>query len=79
MFDPINPDKDTVAQLQLSGHERREKEFWLLQRLSQMMEKANFYEVPDSELRKKLIQHETSEKVKVGVEMLYLFVYLSSD
>ena len=65
LFDPISPDKDTVSTREYSSQERRDNEFWLLQRLSQVMEKANFYELPESEIQSKLAEHERHEGVRV--------------
>ena len=73
LFDPINPDKDTVQTRKWTPHERADNEFWLLQRLDDIMEKANFQSLPQSEVKKALESHNASEGVKV--KLLYLFIY----
>lgn len=67
LFDPLNPDKDTLTHRHLTRQDQLENEFWLLQRLSQIMEKANFHEIPTAEMNRLLTEHETGEGVKVRV------------
>lgn len=71
LFDPISPDKDTLATQNLSSEDRLQNEFWLLQRLSQVMEKANFYELTDVEVRSKVKEHEPGEGVTVGNKLIH--------
>ncbi|XP_067936849.1 transmembrane protein 143-like [Watersipora subatra] len=69
LFDPLSPDKDTVSTRMLTNQERLDNEFWLLQRLSQIMEKANFYELTEAEIKNKMSEHEHHEGVKVSVDV----------
>ena len=66
LFDPINPDKDTVQTRKWTPREREDSEFWLLQRLDEIMERANFHELPQSTVTKALEEHEAMEGVRVS-------------
>ena len=66
LFDPINPDKDTVSTRQYNRRERLDNEFWLLQKLAGVMEKANFHELPKATVHSALSEHSTREKVVVS-------------
>nr|KAG5707520.1 hypothetical protein BaRGS_012024 [Batillaria attramentaria] len=67
LFDPINPDKDTVQTRQWSRREKLDNEFWLLQRLEDIMERANFHELEKSQVNQYLAEHESREGVRVSV------------
>ncbi|XP_074644094.1 transmembrane protein 143-like isoform X2 [Tubulanus polymorphus] len=67
LFDPINPDKDTITTRQWNQRERIDNEFWLLQKLSHIMEKANFHELAKPTIHKALAEHSTREGVMVSV------------
>ncbi|XP_076470686.1 transmembrane protein 143-like [Babylonia areolata] len=67
LFDPINPDKDTVQTRKVSRREKLDNEFWLLQQLEDVMEKANFFELEKSQVLKFLEEHEAQEGVRVSV------------
>ncbi|KAL8603060.1 hypothetical protein ACOMHN_015625 [Nucella lapillus] len=67
LFDPINPDKDTVQTRKVSRRERLDNEFWLLQQLEDVMERANFHELEKSQVLKFLAEHEAQEGVRVSV------------
>ncbi|KAK2150214.1 hypothetical protein LSH36_418g02098 [Paralvinella palmiformis] len=69
LFDPINPDKDTVVTRSLNRKERLDNEFWLLQKLAVILEKANFRELPRSEVERALSEHQTRDGVMVSVEV----------
>lgn len=43
----------------------KDSEFWLLQKLAILMERANFYELPESVVNKALDEHEAGEGVMV--------------
>ncbi|XP_041377097.1 transmembrane protein 143-like [Gigantopelta aegis] len=67
MFDPINPDKDTIQTRQWSRHERLDNEFWLLQSLEDVMQKANFHELSRPTVIGALEEHQSREGVRVSV------------
>ncbi|XP_033113132.1 transmembrane protein 143-like [Anneissia japonica] len=68
LFDPLNPDKDTISSQQLSKQEKMDSEFWLLQKLSSVMEKANFHELPKHQVDEALAIHAAGEGVMVSVD-----------
>ncbi|KAL5022889.1 hypothetical protein ScPMuIL_002044 [Solemya velum] len=68
LFDPINPDKDTIQTRQWNSRERLDNEFWLLQRLEDLVEKASFHELPKSFVQKVLEEHEVREGVRVSID-----------
>ena len=51
-----------------SKKERKENEFWLLEKLSQLMEKAHFYELPREEVLEALKEHDVGDGVLVSVD-----------
>lgn len=65
LFDPINPDKDTMETRQWNPRERQDNEFWLIQRLEDIMEKANFHELPQPLVDKAMQEHTVSDGVRV--------------
>ncbi|KAK3778074.1 hypothetical protein RRG08_044690 [Elysia crispata] len=68
LFDPINPDKDTVKTREWTRGEKLDNEFWLLQQLEDVMDKANFHEMPNEIVHQYLAEHEAREGVKVSVD-----------
>ena len=65
MFEPINPDKDTVSTRQVNKREKLDNEFWLLQKLAGVMERANFHELPRAFIEEALKEHDARHGVKV--------------
>ncbi len=74
MFDPLNPDKDTIQTRQWTRRERLDNEFWLVQMLQDIMEKANFHELSKNTVTKALKEHEAREGVRVRT--LYILLLL---
>lgn len=68
LFDPINPDKDTVQTRKVTRRERLDNEFWLLQKLGDILEKANFHELSEATVNKALNEHDVSEGVRIKVD-----------
>ncbi|XP_041454446.1 transmembrane protein 143-like isoform X2 [Lytechinus variegatus] len=67
LFDPVNPDKDTIANRLLGKREKEDSEFWLMQKLQALMESANFHELPSHVVKKALDEHMAGEGVNVSV------------
>lgn len=67
LFDPLNPDKDTITSRLLGKREKDDNEFWLMQKLSALMESANFHELPSRVVKKALDEHMAGEGVNVSV------------
>lgn len=66
LFDPINPDKDTIQTRVWTRQERLDKEYLVLQRLEDILEKANFSELPPSMVNKALEEHSIGDGIKVN-------------
>ncbi|XP_019640152.1 PREDICTED: transmembrane protein 143-like [Branchiostoma belcheri] len=67
MFDPVNPDKETVATRHLTEHERVENEFFLIQKLSSLIKKASYVELPRHVVVEALQDHVSEKGVMVDV------------
>ncbi|XP_048750312.1 transmembrane protein 143-like [Ostrea edulis] len=67
LFDPVNPDKDTMPSQRFTRTERLDNEFWLLQKLEDVMEKANFHKLSDDTVTKALQEH-TNQGIRVKVD-----------
>ncbi|KAK3086186.1 hypothetical protein FSP39_014907 [Pinctada imbricata] len=67
LFDPINPDKDTIQTRKWTLRERLDNEFWLIQRLCAVTERANFHELSPKALQKAMKEHDATEGVRVSV------------
>ena len=68
LYDPLNPDKETMIFGNMGKNERLDNEFWLLQKLSGLLEKAHFYELPRPLIDKALEEHAVYEGVIVSVD-----------
>ncbi|XP_022097550.1 transmembrane protein 143-like [Acanthaster planci] len=67
LFDPVNPDQDTMATRFWRKKDVLDSEFWLLRKLAIVMGKANFQELPKSVVEKALAEHVSGEGVSVSV------------
>lgn len=69
LYDPLNPDKETLTVRHVGKKEKQEQEFWLLQKLSSLLEQAHFHEIPRKEVAQALEEHPCHEGVMVKVDM----------
>ena len=69
LYDPLNPDKETLMVHHIGKKEKQEQEFWLLQKLSLLLEQAHFNEIPRKEVAQALDEHPCHEGVMVKVDM----------
>ena len=67
LYDPLNPDKETLALQNISKKERQDNEFWLLEKFSHLLEQAHFYELPVVEVHESLKEHDAGDGVLVSV------------
>ncbi|XP_038078717.1 transmembrane protein 143-like [Patiria miniata] len=67
LFDPVNPDQDTMATRFWRKKDVLDSEFWLLRKLVIIMGKANFHELPRNVIEKALAEHVSGEGVSVSV------------
>lgn len=51
---------------QWNPRERQDNEFWLLQRLDDIMESANFHELPQAVVDKAMREHKVGDGVRVS-------------
>ncbi|BFZ13524.1 hypothetical protein BsWGS_16563 [Bradybaena similaris] len=68
LFDPSNPDKETLKSRELSRKEKLDNEFSLLQLLDEVLSRANFRDLPSKTVEQALRIHETRGKVRVSVD-----------
>jgi hypothetical protein len=73
LFDPVNPDKDTMPSQRFTRTERLDNEFWLLQKLEDVMEKANFHKLSDDTVTKALQEH-TNQGIRVNVLLFSILI-----
>jgi hypothetical protein len=60
LFDPLNPDNETLDNRRVSYHDRLDNEYWLLQKINDLLYRANFKELPRDILVNKFILHQDS-------------------
>lgn len=67
LYDPLDPDKDTIPTRKPFKAEVLEQEFFLLHHLARMLTKGNFHRLPQSEVHQALKEHQIGEGVCVSV------------
>ena len=77
LFDPINPDKETVKTRETSLSEKQDSEFWLLQKLDSVMQKANFHELSKSKVDQLLTEHQVQGGIRVSLRIRLMLLYFS--
>lgn len=65
LYDPINPDRDTLPELALSDTERLAKERQVLAELEPVLDQANFNSLSEDALAYALIVHHPQDDVQV--------------
>ncbi|CAF3396400.1 unnamed protein product [Rotaria sp. Silwood1] len=60
LFNPLNPDNETIDNRRISYRDRLDNEYWLLQKINDLLHRANFTELPRNILLDKFIHHEDS-------------------
>lgn len=58
LYDPLNPDKETLVTRYIGTKEREDREFHLLQKLGKVLHKAGFYELPNQDVLEALKEHD---------------------
>ncbi|XP_044844521.1 transmembrane protein 143 [Mauremys mutica] len=69
LYDPINPDRDTVPEMALSDTERLAKERQVLAELEPVLDQANFNSLSEDALAYALIVHHPQDDVQVSVNL----------
>ena len=67
LYDSLDPDKDTIKTEQLTKKELLDQEYWLLQKVDWLLDKANYFEVPKSQLAE-LLQDHDAQGLRVSVD-----------
>ncbi|XP_029647528.1 transmembrane protein 143 isoform X1 [Octopus sinensis] len=68
LFDPINPDKDTIQTRNLSEEERIDKEELVIQHLDTLLKKANFHKLSDKLVEKSLMESPIKGGLRIQVD-----------
>lgn len=68
LYDPLNPDKETMVTRYIGTKERQDREYELLKKLSQVLYKAGFYELPKDAVQDALKEHDIGDGVLVKVD-----------
>ena len=69
MYDPLDPDKDTIQMHKLSFKDLLDKEFLFEQVLHTLLYKANYFQIPHDLVSKMLKEHDAWEGVRVTVDV----------
>lgn len=69
LYDPLNPDKETMIAMHIGPKERLDNEFRLLEKLSVQLQNANFQELSREHISYALAEHPVYEGVLVHVDM----------
>ena len=65
----MNPDHETLDAQRLSSRERLDNEYWLLQKIDDLLHRSNFSELPRNILLEKFIVQEDSSLSNVNVKI----------
>ncbi|XP_028392296.1 transmembrane protein 143-like isoform X2 [Dendronephthya gigantea] len=68
LYDPLNPDKETLVTRYIGTKERQDREYLLLQKLNNVLYKAGFYELPQEAVQQALKEHDIGDGVLVKVD-----------
>ncbi|UJR09826.1 hypothetical protein I4U23_014052 [Adineta vaga] len=69
LFNPLNPDQDSIDQRQLSNRDRLDNEYWLLQKVDDLLHRSNFTELPRNILVEKFIIQRNSKSSDVNIKI----------
>ena len=60
LFNPLNPDNETLNNRRVAYRDRLDNEYWLLQKIDDLFHRANFTELPHDLLSNKFLLHQDS-------------------
>ena len=60
LFNPLNPDDETLDNRRVAYRDRLDNEYWLLQKIDDLLRRANFTELPRHMMLDKYLLHEDS-------------------
>lgn len=67
LYDNLDPDKDTFQTRDLSKKEVLDQEYWLLEKVEKLLDKANYYQIPPYKFADLLKEHD-SDGVSIFVD-----------
>lgn len=67
LYDCMDPDKDTIRVRPISKKELLDREYWLLQRVEKLLDKANYFEIPTPQLHG-MLKDRDIEGLRVSVD-----------
>ncbi|CAF1302482.1 unnamed protein product [Adineta ricciae] len=69
LFNPLNPDHEAIVQHQSSDRNHLDNEYWLLQKVDDLLHRSNFTELPRNLLVEKFIIQNDSKSSNVNVKI----------
>ncbi|CAF3477706.1 unnamed protein product [Rotaria socialis] len=69
LFSPLNPDNETPDHHHVSERDRLDNEYWLLQKINDLLQRSNFTELPRSILLEKFIIQKNASSSNVNVKI----------
>ncbi|CAF2818038.1 unnamed protein product [Rotaria sp. Silwood2] len=69
LFNPLNPDNETIDHHQISYRDRLDNEYWLLQKIDDLLHPSNFTELPRNILLEKFIIQENVSLSNVNIKI----------
>ena len=58
LYDALDPDKDTLKTRKMTKQELLDNEYWLLQKVEKLLDKSNFFKIPQLQLYGRLKEHD---------------------
>jgi hypothetical protein len=69
LFHPLNPDDESLDIQHLSSRDRLDNEYWLLQKIDDLLHRSNFRELPRNILLEKFIIQKDSSSSNINVKI----------
>ena len=69
LFHPLNPDNETIDNRHISNRNRLDNEYWLLQRIDDLLCRSNFTELPRNILLEKFIIQDNLSSSNVSIKI----------
>ncbi len=67
LYDPLDPDKDTIRSKQMPKKDMLDTEYWLIRKIEKLLDKSNYFKIPSSQLREMIREHDL-EGLRVYVD-----------
>ncbi|CAF3760978.1 unnamed protein product [Rotaria sp. Silwood1] len=70
LFNPLNPDNEIIDHYRISYRDRLDNEYWLLEKIDDLLHRSNFIELPRNILLEKfIIQDNSSSSTNVNIKI----------